>query len=128
MKEAKLRRMRDLGDFQKELSDAGVDIAILTDVPPAKARPFSQMARAIVEFAIKQGCYITPFGFGNYIDNINEFHCCPCAPIRKYCPCAEAESEIREQGHCLCRLFWRDYKTFLDLRIAKEDGKDGNTK
>lgn len=117
MKEGKLRKKRDLADFKHELQAAGAPIAILTEVPEAKPRPFGQLARAIVEHAIKNGFVISPFGFGNYIDNVNEFKCCPCAPERKICPCTQSESEVKEKGCCLCRLFYRDYQTFLDMRM-----------
>lgn len=33
---------------------------------------------------------------------------CPCRPIRSaetICPCAFHKKEIKETGHCLCRLF-----------------------
>ena len=116
-KEGKLRKMRDLADFQRELKDAGIDIAVLTEVPAAHPRPFSQLARGMIEHAVKHGFVLSPFGFGNYIDNVNEFHCCPCAPDRKCCPCPESVAEVNEKGCCLCRLFYKNYRTFLDLRM-----------
>ena len=44
---------------------------------------------------------------------------CPCRALtgkkaeddKKICPCAFHKGEIREQGHCMCRLFWK--KPFL---------------
>jgi len=40
---------------------------------------------------------------------------CPCRALtgkkaeddKKICPCAFHKNEIREQGHCLCRLFFK---------------------
>lgn len=69
--------------------------------------------RRLIEFAQNHGFVITPVGYGYCVDSFNKFHCCPCAPARKDCPCEEAEGEILTLGKCKCQLFWEDYDTYL---------------
>ena len=72
----------------------------------AKEREFCEFAR-VYKFVI------SPKGYDYYLKNFLEAGCCPCDPKRKSCPCKEAVLEVIQNGHCLCRLFWRSYQDFV---------------
>lgn len=46
---------------------------------------------------------------------------CPCDHTQKRleCPCMESLEDIKETGHCLCKLFWKDITTFRKSRLRK---------
>ena len=46
------------------------------------------------------------FAAGEYICPCKQQHKPPVAGQDKLCPCPEMATEIREQGHCFCRLFY----------------------
>lgn len=73
--------------------------------------------REFCDFAQEHGFIINPKGWDYYIENINMFSYCPCDKTRKHCPCPEAVTEVPEKGHCLCRLFWRDFDTFKEMSL-----------
>lgn len=71
--------------------------------------------RAIVKFAERHGFTINPAaGYDYYVESFLMFGYCPCDKTRKACPCEQAVSDVQATGHCLCRLFWADYKTFRE--------------
>lgn len=85
----------------------------------AKARETANgMRRAICDFARDNGFVIHPKGYDYYIKNM--FNGCPCDKTRLSCPCPEAVIEVPRDGHCLCRLFWRDLDTFKESHLPEE--------
>ena len=42
-------------------------------------------------------------------ENKEEFRYCPCKIHLKenICPCTNHKIEIKERGHCKCKLFWK---------------------
>lgn len=78
--------------------------------------------REVLDFARDNKLIINPGnGYGYYIDSYFMFNCCPCDPSRLNCPCPESVGECRDIGWCKCRLFWRDYDTFKDKFIGKDE-------
>ena len=75
------------------------------------------MRRAICDFARDNGFVIHPKGYDYYIDSYNLLGYCSCDKTRLSCPCPEAIEEVKEKGHCLCRLFWRDLDTFKEKML-----------
>ncbi|MDD5060764.1 MAG: hypothetical protein PHN44_00590 [Candidatus Marinimicrobia bacterium] len=69
----------------------------------------------VLKFAQDNKVVITPVGMGYYLGGFAKFQACPCDTNRKKCPCVQALEEIKKDGHCLCRLFYRDYQSYLDL-------------
>ena len=76
------------------------------------------VARVICDFAHEHGMVIHPKGYGYYIDSFLMFQHCPCDAIRKKCPCDESIDEVAQNGHCLCRLLWRDYAVFKEKALG----------
>lgn len=76
-----------------------------------------ELRARILDFAQKHGFVINATGYDYYVEGFLQFNHCPCDSERKACPCTEAVQEIEDKGHCLCHLFWRDYKTFKADRI-----------
>ncbi len=84
----------------------------------AKANP---QRRRILDWARDHGMIIHPAsGYSYYVDGYQHFGCCPCDKNRPGCPCPESITEVKEQGHCKCRLFWRDLDTFKHKFIPGE--------
>ena len=77
--------------------------------------------REYCEFAQKYKFVIHPKGFDYFLRNYLESGCCPCDPQRKSCPCGQAAREVIQNGHCLCRLFWRSYQDFVTIMFGKEE-------
>ena len=77
--------------------------------------------RAVLDFAIKNKCVVTPLGWQSALEDYNEFGSCVCDPKRLTCPCEQAPQEIAEKGHCKCHLFWRDYETYMVTKNIKGD-------
>ena len=72
--------------------------------------------KEVIDFAIAHACVIHPLGMEYYVEGFNEFKHCVCDLERKSCPCAEAPQEVKDNGHCLCHLFWRDYQTYMTAK------------
>jgi len=104
----KITKLKELESLSKEL---GIELPEVAKAPSGNAR--AQVGR-LLQFAIEHNFVITPAGVWYFVDSYNMFGCCPCDQERKSCPCQEAEEEVRIKGKCLCHLFWRDYKTYLE--------------
>lgn len=74
----------------------------------------------VIDFAIKNAFVIHPGGYDYYINNFLDLSHCPCDTSRKECPCPEADEEVEEKGHCLCRLLWRDYRTYKKIQLGED--------
>jgi hypothetical protein len=86
------------------------------------SKPKNKKRREILDFARDNKLVIHPGrGYDYYIDSYFMFNRCPCDATRLDCPCNEAVAECKETGWCKCRLYWRDYDTFKDQFIAKEE-------
>ena len=79
----------------------------------------------LLEWAQKHNLVITPGGWGPHIDNFLEFRACVCDLSRPDCPCPQSLDEIKETGHCLCRLFWRNYKDFMEIQMGVGEEQHG---
>jgi len=89
----------------------------------------NQKRLQVCDFAQEHHLLINPAkGFEQVLDAFMRFGFCPCDPTRARtsCPCNLALADVAEKGHCLCRLFWRDFETFK--RIYEEVDDDGNSK
>jgi hypothetical protein len=84
---------------------------------PAKVK--REQAVKIISFAEKYNLFITPMGYEYYAKAFNEFQHCPCDKYRSACPCDLALSEIERDGHCKCHLYWRDYQTYLRIKLGE---------
>lgn len=86
---------------------------------PTKTRIAKE--REYCAFAQEYKFVIHPKGFDYYLKAYLEAGHCPCDSTRKNCPCSEAVEEVKNKGHCLCRLFWRSYQDFVTIMFGKED-------
>ena len=77
-----------------------------------------KMKVRLLDWAQKHNLVICPYGYGQHIENFLEFRACVCDLSRPDCPCPQSLDEIKETGHCLCRLFWRSYKDFMDIQMG----------
>lgn len=72
-----------------------------------------QIYQNLKEFKEKHGYLLHPkCGEGKmsleaWAKLIASIQCCPCDPDRPNCPCDKAEDEIKKQGFCKCRMFYR---------------------
>ncbi len=57
-----------------------------------------------------------------YINHVLTFGSCPCSKHRPNCPCPESVEDVRQTGHCLCKLFWKDEQTYYDQMGGKKSG------
>lgn len=87
-------------------------------VKKSKQKFSATMAKLLCDFADDHDLVMNPKGYEHYMDGYLKENCCPCDDTRKVCPCPEALDEVKETGHCLCRLFWRSYKDFKEQMIA----------
>lgn len=69
----------------------------------------------ILNFARINNCILTPLGYHINVYNYGHQIHCSYDEKRLVCPCAEAVSEIKENGHCSGKLFWRDITTYLEI-------------
>lgn len=69
----------------------------------------------ILNFARINNCILTPLGFHSYVYHYGYQIHCSYDEKRLVCPCAEAVSEIKENGHCSGKLFWRDITTYFEI-------------
>ncbi len=70
---------------------------------------------SVIDWAEEHNLVINPSkGMETAIESFAKFGYCPCDPSksRTNCPCQESLSDIKEVGHCICRLFWKDLNTF----------------
>ena len=72
------------------------------------------LVRAILAFARDYDFTIHPFGIEYYVENYRMFGHCVCDRGRPACPCPEAVAEVRDDGFCKCRLYWKDLATFME--------------
>jgi len=82
---------------------------------------------AILDFADEHKLLIDPSrGMEHQVDNYFRFGHCPCDPTasRTRCPCMYALIDVKETGHCLCRLYWKDLETFRKLYEVKDEESD----
>jgi hypothetical protein len=110
---SKITKLKQFVELKEQL---GIDLPEVKTVPSQAGR--AQQAR-LLTFARDNNFIITPVGYQYYVDSFNQFHACPCDISRKDCPCEQACGEILTKGSCLCKLFWRDYGTYMDT-IFKE--------
>lgn len=107
--------LKDLEELRKEL---GIKLPEITAKTPGK------ISRAhfinLIHFAIENNFIITPVGYSYFVDSYNMFNCCPCDPKRKSCPCSEVVEEVKIKGKCRCHLFWRDYQTYLEMKLGEK--------
>ena len=86
-----------------------------------RPKPISRtQAIKLIKFAQEHNFVINPAGYAYYAQSFGMFGCCPCDASRKECPCEQAITEVPEKGKCLCHLFWRDYKTYLEESFKEE--------
>jgi len=83
------------------------------------SKPTRSQVTAIIRFAIEHCCIINPIGYGRFAESFNMFNACPCDKSRKACPCPQAPTEIGQDGHCTCQLFWRDYETYWKAKFTE---------
>ncbi len=84
---------------------------------PTKTRIAKE--REYCTFAHEHKFVIHPKGFDYYLEGFLATRCCPCDPKRKSCPCDEAVAEVKTNGYCLCRLFWRSYQDFVRIMFKE---------
>lgn len=72
----------------------------------------------LCDFAQEHKLVISPNGCEYYIESYLMFDCCPCDKNRSHCPCPESIMDIEQMGHCLCKLFWQDYRTFQEQMLS----------
>ena len=85
-----------------------------------RTRGAQLMRRELCGFAQEHKLIINPNGYEYYIESFLMFNCCPCDKRRLHCPCPESIADIEKRGHCLCKLFWRDYNTYREQMLDKE--------
>jgi ferredoxin-thioredoxin reductase catalytic subunit len=85
-----------------------------------KAKVTREQVIRTIKFAQDNKVFINPVGMTYYLEGFSMFHTCPCDTTRKFCPCDQALDEIKKDGHCTCRLFWKDYQAYLDLYYPEE--------
>jgi len=85
---------------------------------PTKTRIAKE--REFLAFAQEYKFVIHPKGFDYYLESYLQAGHCPCDAERKNCPCGKAAREVVQNGHCLCRLFWRSYQDFVTIMFGKE--------
>ena len=109
--EVKIKEMKAKLKGGKSKSDKGNDSKVK-----------NRKRREILDFARDNNLVIHPGrGYDYSVDSYFMFNRCPCDATRLDCPCNEAVAECKETGCCKCRLYWRDYDTFKDKFIAKEE-------
>lgn len=78
--------------------------------------------REILDFARDNNLVIHPgVGYDYYANNFFEAGHCPCDDKRPNCPCPESIKEVKEDGWCKCRLFWRDLDTYKESHVKGGD-------
>jgi len=83
-------------------------------------KPNNHKRRQVLDFARDNNLVIHPGGgFEYYIKNFFELGHCPCAKERLDCPCLESIEEVRVDGWCKCRLFWRDLDTYKESHVKE---------
>jgi len=90
-----------------------------------KKKPLPKaLVRAILAFARDRGLALHPFGIEYHVENYQLFGHCVCDRSRPICPCPEAVEEVRSDGFCKCRLYWKDLATFMEKQgwSDKEEG------
>ncbi len=94
----------------------------MTKASKTSQRVKDKKRRYLLDFARYNSLVIHPGrGYDYYVDSYFMFDACPCDTSRKQCPCPEAVEECKEQGHCKCKLFWKDLDTFKDNFVGKEE-------
>ncbi|MFH0712376.1 MAG: hypothetical protein V2A55_00740 [Candidatus Jorgensenbacteria bacterium] len=78
-----------------------------------KTKITREQAIKTLRFAQENKLLINPAGMEYYLEGFARFQACPCDTKRPACPCSQALEEIQKEGHCLCRLFWKDYQAYL---------------
>ena len=73
--------------------------------------------REVLDWAKEHNLIINPDGYEYYIESWFMFKYCPCDKTRKSCPCPESIDEVKEDGYCKCRLYWRDYEIFKEKNL-----------
>lgn len=83
-------------------------------MPKIKQTEKTKRRRQICDFARDHNLVINPgCGFDYYINAYYESGGrCPCDATRVECPCPESIDEVKKNGACKCRLFWRDLDTY----------------
>jgi ferredoxin-thioredoxin reductase catalytic subunit len=83
------------------------------------SRTKQPIRRAWLRFAHEHGLIINP-QYDKYVDTyLDANKTCPCDADRPSCPCNEVLEEIRKDGHCKCRLFWRDYSVYMEINVPE---------
>lgn len=79
----------------------------------------NEFRKRILDHAEEHGFLINlSKGFEPFVQDMLHLGFCPCTN-RKHCPCPESIDEVRNDGHCKCRLFWLNYDTFRKTLTAK---------
>lgn len=78
----------------------------------------NKVRRQILDFARDNNLVIHPGGgFEYYANNYFEVGHCVCDKTRPVCPCPESIDEVKEDGWCKCKLYWRDLDTYKESHI-----------
>ena len=85
-----------------------------------KSKALNKKRREILDFARDNGLVIHPGGgFEYYINLFYKSGRCPCDKNRPDCPCPESVEEVKKDGYCKCRLFWRDLDTYKESHVSE---------
>ena len=81
---------------------------------------WNKKRREILDFARDHNMVINPGrGYDYYVDSFYKFKACPCDATRLECPCPDAVEEVKKDGWCKCRLFWRNHDTFKNSHVPE---------
>ena len=73
----------------------------------------SKLRRDIVDFAQNHNLVVHPGrGYEYYVENYLLFGSCACDRTRLTCPCVECLAEIKKDGWCKCRLYFKNLGTY----------------
>jgi len=109
---------KELTDEQKQLFEEfskEYEVSFKESEKRERANKWNKRAIIFATFAQKNGFITVPTpGIGIFVDDFLDLGCCACHPERKACPCPQAKEEVEKNGHCACKLFWKDYNTWIE--------------
>lgn len=92
---------------------------------PKKKQMPKKLVYTMLAFARDNHFCLHPFGVEKYVDNYQTFGHCACDKSRPACPCPEAIEEVKADGFCKCRFYWKDIDTFMKVQgwEKKQEGE-----